>query len=600
MGPDPRRVLVAVAVALALRPLAAPRDALAQPAGAKPDAKPEGAKPADAKALVAEGDKAAKAKDWPKALAAYEAANRAEPGEAALAGAANALYQLKREGEAHAAYSAWLETYGDKAPADKKARARARLKELEKKTGALTLTVSEPGASIAIDGKPVGTSPPAGPIRLSPGARQVRVEKEGFLPFDRAVSVVVGGAHSVDVKLEAQSPKGRLLVKEKAGQPLRVLVDGVDVGEAPWAGEVEPGLHEVTGRSATLAAAPEQVQVERGKSYEIELAASSAVAPVKIATSDGKGLIYLDGKVVGEGSFSADVPAGAHKIRIVREGYDPFEEEILVKDKEPFSRAVTLTIASKVETGPIAQADRPLEGVYGGLGVGLSLLPGGTGNSIEKGCDDAPPELVGCEAGSPLGVAASGFVGYHWDPVGVELFLAGGYDVTRPQRDWGPSSTDPGIGPDPPRVEDFTVRRFGGLAAARVRFTAQGEKLRFTVAGGVGVSRRLLALERDTRAKDDPSLRDVFATPADVGYWAPVVSLDPMLMYRLGGPTALGLGVSLLVESPSTFLNDKQTPTTAPEGNHRLGPSGLTTPAYELASGTQFFVGPFVAIMFGP
>ena len=29
-------------------------------------------------------------------------------------------------------------------------------------------------------------------------------------------------------------------------------------------------------------------------------------------------------------------------------------------------------------------------------------------------------------------------------------------------------------------------------------------------------------------------------------------------------------------------------------------PSGLTTPAYELASGTQVFIGPFVGMMFGP
>lgn len=607
MARDPRRVFATVVAALALRTLAAPTGAQAQPApkpadkpAPKPaDAKPVDVKPGDAKAFLAEGDKAAKAKDWAKALSSYEAANKAEPSEAALGGFANAQYQLKREGEAYVAYAEWLEKYGDKASADKKARAKTRLKELEKKTGSLTLTVNEPGASIAIDGRAVGTSPPASPLRLSPGARQVRVEKDGFLPFDRALSVVAGGTHSIDVKLEAQSAKGRLVVKEKTGQSLRVLVDNVDVGEAPWTGDVEPGLHEITGRSATLAAVPEQLQVERGKSYEIELAASSALAPVKLATSDGKGLIYVDGKLVGEGSFSADVPAGAHKIRITRDGYDPFEEEILVKDKEPFSRAVTLKLASKIETNAIGRAERPLEGVYGGIGLGLALMPGNTGNAIEKGCDSPPPELVGCKAGSPLGASFAGFVGYHWDPVGVELLLAGGYDVTTPQRDWGPSSTDPGVGPDPPRVEDFTLRRFGGLAAARVRFTAQGERLRFTVAGGVGVSRRVMAFERRTTAKDDPNLRDA-AAASDIGYWAPVVSFDPMLLYRLGGPTAIGLGVSLVVESPSTFLNGKKTPTTDAEGNHRLGQSGLTTPPYELASGTQFYIGPFIGMMFGP
>jgi hypothetical protein len=110
-----------------------------------------------------------------------------------------------------------------------------------------------------------------------------------------------------------------------------------------------------------------------------------------------------------------------------------------------------------------------------------------------------------------------------------------------------------------------------------------------------------MTLERTTEAKDEPKPpNDRVITPDPLGYWAPVVSFEPMILYRLGGPTAIGVGISLLLESPSTFLNDKKTPITNPEGNRRLGASGLTTPAYELASGTQFYLGPFIGMMFGP
>src|SRR5687767_10534670 len=183
-----RRFLAAAAVAFVLRPLVAPVDALAQPAGPKPaDAKPADAAPADAKALLAEGDKAAKAKDWPKALASYEAANKAQPSAEALYGVAQAHFQLKHDGEAHMAYAEWLDKYGASAPPAKRAEAQARVKALAKKTGAVALNVNEAGAAVLVDGKPAGTTPLAGPLRLTPGARQVRVEKDGFEPFDRAL-----------------------------------------------------------------------------------------------------------------------------------------------------------------------------------------------------------------------------------------------------------------------------------------------------------------------------------------------------------------------------------------------------------------------------
>lgn len=81
------------------------------------------------------------------------------------------------------------------------------------------------------------------------------------------------------------------------------------------------------------------------------------------------------------------------------------------------------------------------------------------------------------------------------------------------------------------------------------------------------------------------------------GYLSPALSLEPSVRYRLGRTTAVSLGLSLLVESPRAF---DQIPTTKQDSRRALGPSGLTTPAYPLASGTQVFVGPTVGMMFGP
>ena len=348
-----------------------------------------------------------------------------------------------------------------------------------------------------------------------------------------------------------------------------------------------------------MIAAPEKVTVERGKTRDVELVASTTSATFKVATSDNKGLVYLDGKLVGEGTFAAEIPAGAHQVRITREGYDPFEEQLDLKDKQNYSRTVTLSLSSKIETGEVQKDKRALEGIYGGFGLLMTLSPGGMGHAMQNTCADPPPsgELTGCSGeGGAVGGGVDFFVGYHWDPVGVELFGGFQYDQSSPTLTWGPSSTDPGVGPDPARTEDFAVRRAGGFAALRIRYTLQSEKIRFSIAGGVGLSYRSMFMTRDTTATANAAFREAYVPDAQ-GYLSPVISLEPSIQYRLSPKVSVALGVSLLVESPQTF---DQVPTTPQESGHNLGPSGLTTPQYELATGTQVFLGPFIGMMFGP
>lgn len=555
----------------------------------------------DAKTHLTAGDKAAKAKDWAKALESFEAANKAQPSAEAQEGIASARYQLKQDGEAYEAYAAWLKLYGDKAPKPKKTAVEARLKELGDKTGAVSLDVSEAGAAITVDGKAAGSSPLAGPLRLSAGPHRIRVSKDGFLPYDQVPNVVAGGAASIQVKLEAQANKGRLAVKEKSGQAIRVLVDGVDVGDAPWTGEVTPGEHEVRGRSATLSAPAQKIPVERGKTADVELVAQSATAQLRVVTSDGKGVISVDGKVVGEGSFTSDLPAGAHKVKVSREGFDPFDQEIVLEEQKPKLVSVTLQVSSKIETSAVQKEGRRVEGVYGGFGLMGTLQPGGMGSTMEKSCTagDKPVELVGCDEGSGVGAGVSGFIGYHWDPVGVELFAAGQYDQIEPTRTWAAASTDPGaFAPDPARTEEFAIRRAGGAGALRVRLTLQGEKLRFSMAAGAGLSYRVLAMQRDTRLTADASQRSAFV-PDPQSYLSPVLSVEPGVQYRLGPATAIAVGVTLLLENPNAFDSVPKTP---PSSGERIGPtgSGLTTRSYDLATDTQLYVGPFLGMMFGP
>ena len=551
----------------------------------------------DAKTHLAAADKAAAKKDWAAAAAEYAAANKAEPSAPASEGLANALFQDKNDAGAYAAYKKFVDEWGSKVAPYKRTLAETRMKEIAARTGEITLAVSEPGATVTVDEKPVGASPLSAPLRLAAGPHRVRVTKDGFLPFDQAPNVVAGTPQTIDVKLQAASNKGRLVVREKTNQPIRVLVDGIDQGDAPWAGDVDPGDHQVSGRGPSVAATPQKVAVERGKTAEVEIVASSATAPLRVVTNDGKGIIYLDDKVVGEGQFSGDVPAGPHRIKVTREGYDSYEEDFVLQPKEPSAKTVTLKLVGKIETKAIETEGRGLEGLYGGFGILGVIAPAGFGSSPETTCNGAhPAELASCDNGTNLGAGLNGFIGYHWDPVGVELVLGAHYDTQSPKLVWNASSTDPGLGPDPARTEEFALHRAGGFGAIRVRLTLQGEKIRFSAAGGVGLGYMEVFMKRVATLASDPTVQDGFA-PSPQGYLTPVLSLDPSIGYRLSPTLTAQLGFAILIESARAF--DTQ-PRTSPDASHALGRQGISTPAYDLATGTEVYLGPFLGLMFGP
>jgi hypothetical protein len=221
-----------------------------------------------------------------------------------------------------------------------------------------------------------------------------------------------------------------------------------------------------------------------------------------------------------------------------------------------------------------------------------------SGATPEKLCEagDRPPELPSCDGGSALGGGFGGFFGHHWDPVGVELFVLANYDQVTSTHGWLNSSPDGGIGPDPARNEEYKFRRIGGLGAARVRYTLQGEKLRFSAAAGVGLSTRTIFLERSTVAVSDANLRDKLVTDGQ-GYLSFALNIEPSIQYRITEGVAAMLGLSLTLDNP-TSLDD--VPRSQSEAGHRLGPAGLSTPAYELTSGTQAWMGAFLGMMFGP
>jgi hypothetical protein len=596
--------IVSVALAIALASSATPAIAQVPPPPPPPPAPPAApaapqpsAAASNAAADLAAGDKAAKAKDWSGALTHYQAVLQAGPNPRAQLGAADALYQLGRAGEAYDAYDEMQRTVGPKVgPADK-ALVTARLKDLTNKTGALSVRVAEPGAAVDVDGKSLGTSPLAAIVRVATGPHDVHVTKDGFVPFIGHADVGPDGRASIDAALVRQATQGHLVVRAPGSEPLRVLVDGVDLGVTPWEGDVAAGAHDVTGRSSNASATPQTVNVTAGERASVDLVTAATAAHLQVRTSDGKGLVYLDGVVKGEGAFAGDVSPGPHTVVVTRDGYDRFEKTLTLAQRDTWAETVTLKPVAATG-GEVAAAERPIEGVYGGLGIGPMFGVGGQGTDLETGCSTLGASS--CDTPEPLGGVLFGYVGWTWNPVGFELMLGGGADTVQQTAHFD-GNAGPNAPPsaNPPRDEKFTYVRFGGLVAVRARATFQGRLWRGTVAGGLGASYRGMVMKRDTTATDGRT--ESYAPQSLVSYLSPALSVEGAFQFRVAPTFALALGLEMLADnapaSASVPSDLSQKHQLSPQTNQ---PAPIPTPAYHLASGPQVFIGPFLGIQFGP
>jgi hypothetical protein len=94
-----------------------------------------------------------------------------------------------------------------------------------------TFTVNEEGAQIFVDDAAVGMSPLAGPVVLDIGERRIRVVKDGFKPFEKALPVGGSAAVSVDVKLEKEVHEGRLAVNAPPNAVIEVDMKPMGTGK---------------------------------------------------------------------------------------------------------------------------------------------------------------------------------------------------------------------------------------------------------------------------------------------------------------------------------------------------------------------------------
>ena len=221
-------------------------------------------------------------------------------------------------------------------------------------------------------------------VRVPVGPHEVRVAKTGFMPFVGQVDVQPDGKAVVDATaLTAQPTRGHVIVHAPGSEPLRVVIDGIDLGATPWEGDLPAGSHDIAGRSSSATAASQTGNVAVGDNITVDLVSSATAAHLQVRSSDGKGHVYVDGVAQGRGQLRGRRGPGLsyrgrgeRRLRALR------EDRLRSASARRGPRTVSLKTA--VAAASTKAPDSAYEGLYGGFGFAGLFGVGSTGTGPRR------------------------------------------------------------------------------------------------------------------------------------------------------------------------------------------------------------------------
>jgi hypothetical protein len=138
--------------------------------------------------------------------------------------------------------------------------------------------------------------------------------------------------------------KADVTVQVTGAPGANVVIDGIDMGQAPFKGELVAGRHTFEARAPGFVTARQTSDVvyKEPLNVALDLSAERHEGHVHIEAMPATASIELDGKLVGSGTFDGPLPTGGHQLIVKKPGYVTYTTEISLNDDQ--SRDVKATL----------------------------------------------------------------------------------------------------------------------------------------------------------------------------------------------------------------------------------------------------------------
>jgi hypothetical protein len=244
-----------------------------------PAGPPSAAQIKQAKQDATDGTKLMKKKLYEDALVKLQSAYAVAPDAWVLRALAQCERETKRYARALRSYEKLQFFHLKQLNPQERASIEKSIADLKTKTGTVKFSVQPADASIWLD-QTLLTSEDAQVLRLEPGKRRIIIGKDGFEPVAVETEVQAGKETPITIQLKTETKTGHVRITDDSGIPgVRVVINGRDMGPAPYEGDLEPGRYLVELRGPGAGAGPYTVTVQAKTPLPVPLRAMPMAMP---------------------------------------------------------------------------------------------------------------------------------------------------------------------------------------------------------------------------------------------------------------------------------------------------------------------------------
>ncbi len=218
----------------------------------------------------------------------------------------------------------------------------------------LRVLANVPTAVISIDGNPQGNPPVT--IEVAPGEHIVEGTADGYENAEERIMVEPGNQRIVSLELRPRERAAGRIIVNSSVPGAEVTVDGENRGTPPVVVDTpNAGTHAIVVQANGYQDFRETCTTAPGRDCEIEARLAPIGTPVRVSAGEARDAeLYVDGSLVGPVPYEGTLPVGSHRIEIRAEGYDTYEQTILL---EAQAQARDFNIAMH-RVGDLSEADR--------------------------------------------------------------------------------------------------------------------------------------------------------------------------------------------------------------------------------------------------